>query len=65
MKAPGFAGGLLLNSFDVVPNTFEDMYAMIDNNGIKFRLFNIKSPTIKPDETISNRAKQSWHKPET
>ncbi len=53
-------GEHLINSFDVVPNTFEDMYAMIDNNGIKFRLFNIKSPTIKPDETIECTAKNIY-----
>jgi hypothetical protein len=45
-------GGHIIYSFDIVPNTFEDMKAMINEKTTKVCLFNIKSPTIRPDETL-------------
>lgn len=50
-------GEHIINSFDIVPNTFEDMHALIKDNLIKFQLFNIKSPTIKSNVIIECTAR--------
>ena len=52
--------GNIIHSFDVVPNTFEDMHALIKDNSIKYQLFNIKSPTIKSDEIIECTARNIY-----
>ena len=53
----------VINSFDIVPNTFEDMRLMDVEGVVSVRLFNIKSPTIKLDETF-NLTMKSFDKEE-
>lgn len=45
-------GGISIESFDIVPNSFSDMSAMNRTNSITVKLFDIVSYILAPDATI-------------
>ncbi|OHE03674.1 MAG: hypothetical protein A2329_05670 [Sulfurimonas sp. RIFOXYB2_FULL_37_5] len=42
----------ILNSFNIIPNSFEDMIQMNETNKIKVQLFDIQSDTIHNDDSV-------------
>ncbi len=45
-------GEHIIKSFDIVPNSFEDMIQMNKTNKVKVNLFNIQSDTIHKDDNV-------------
>lgn len=45
-------GEYIIKSFDIVPNSFEDMIQMNKTNKIKVQLFDIQSDTIHNDDSV-------------
>lgn len=50
----------IINSFDIIPNVFEDMISMASTNSIKVRLFDIISPSIPRDANVEFSVKSIY-----